>query len=405
MNKLIFSLVVSSIFFTLQSQEIAQWRGPARDGIYNEKGLLRKWPEAGPRLIWHFDKLGQGHSSAAVTSTAVYTSGMIDGKGVVFALDHSGRLLWQKEYATEWSENYYGVRSTPLIAGDKIYVMSALGNLVCMNSLNGQILWTIDLFKEYDGRNIQWGVTENLLADGNILYVTPGGTDANVLALDRNTGKLIWKSKGNGEKSGYCSPILVNLSGRKIFITMMEKSIMGLDASDGKFLWKHEQTNQWSVHPNIPIYKDGYLFCTSGYGKGGVMLKLSPDGTSVTEVWRNKSLDPRTGGVVLLNGKLYGAGDYTRKLLCLDWKTGKELYSANLFVPGTTIANDGLLYVYGESGKIGLIEPKDDSFNVLSSFKVPFGADQHWANLVLHNKRLYVRHGTSLMVYDVAEGK
>jgi outer membrane protein assembly factor BamB len=405
MRRIINTLLISLAAVTVYSQEIAQWRGPNRDGVYNEKGLLRKWPEGGPRLIWHFDKLGQGHTSAAVTANAIYTTGMINDKGIVFSFDHNGKLLWQKEYGTEWTENWFGVRSTPLIYDKELYIMSSFGKLLCMNASNGQVIWTVDLFKQYDGRNIQWGVTENLLADGNMLFVTPGGTDANVLALDRITGKLIWKSKGNGEKSGYCSPILVNLSGRKIFITMMEKSIMGLDASDGRFLWKHEQTNQWSVHPNIPIYKDGYLFCTSGYGRGGVMLKLSPDGNSVTEVWRNKSLDPRTGGVVLLDGKLYGAGDYTRKLLCLDWKTGKELYSANLFVPGTTIANDGLLYVYGESGKIGLIEPKDDSFNVLSSFKVPFGADQHWANLVIYNKRLYVRHGTSLMVYDIAGGQ
>jgi len=155
------------------------------------------------------------------------------------------------------------------------------------------------------------------------------------------------------------------------------------------------------VHPNTPIYKDGLLFCTSGYGLGSVMLKLSPDGNSVTELWKEATCDPKIGGAVLLNDRIYGTGDRNRKLFCIDWKTGTELFSVRQLAPANLIANDGLLYVYSESGKVSLIEPKSDGINVISSFPVPFGANPHWAHLVLKNKKLYVRHGTSLMVYDV----
>ena len=402
MNKLFFTILVSIFCINVSAQDIAQWRGPYRNGIYNEPGVLKKWPDAGPKLLWHFEELGDGHTSAAVTSKAIFTTGMINGTGNIFAFDLQGKLLWKKEYSTEWAESHNGVRSTPLVVKDKLYFVSGYGKLYCMNCSDGKTVWTIDLIEEYGARNITWGITENLLFDGNILYCTPGGPDAAMIALDINTGKLIWKSKGNDETSAYCSPIIINVQNKKILATIMKNSICGFDAASGAALWKFEFIMEPDVHPNSPVYIDGYLFCTSGYGLGSVMLKLSADGSSVTEVWKNASCDTKIGGVVVLNGRIYGTGDRNRKFFCLDWKTGKELFSIKDLAPANIISNDGLLYVYSESGKISLIEPKQDGFNVISSFPVPFGTNTHWAHLVIKNKRLYVRHGTSLMVYDIA---
>lgn len=402
MNKLLFSILIIVSCLSVSGQDVAQWRGPYRNGIYNESGLLKKWPDAGPKLLWHFDELGDGHASAAVTGSAIYTTGMTEGKGFVFAFDLQGKLLWKREYAAEWTESHNGVRSTPLVINDKLYFFSSFGKLFCLKTENGQDIWTIDTFKDYGGRNITWGVTENLLYDGNILYCSPGGAEASVIAVDRNTGKLIWKSSGNSEKSAYCSPIMVQLASRKLLITMMEKSIHGFDAATGKLLWKFDHNTEPYVSPNVPIFIDGNLYCTSGYGLGGVMLKLSADGSSVTEVWKNSSLDTKMGGDVVLNGRIYGTGDRNRKFFCLDWQTGKELYSIKDLAPANIIANDGLLYVYSESGKISLIEPKTDGLNIISSLPVPFGANPHWAHLVIKDKKLYVRHGTSLMVYDIS---
>jgi len=403
MRNLLAFIVVSLFCFDISAQDIVQWRGVNRDGIYNEKGLMKQWPENGPVSLWHFDELGDGHSSATVTSNAIYTAGTLNGNGLVFAFDLNGKLLWKTEYGKEWVESWPGVRSTPLFVDGSLYIMSGYAKVVCLDALKGNIRWSVDLLKDYDGRNIVWSVTENLLVDGNKLFCTPGGVDANVVALDRNNGKLIWKSKGKGEMSAYCSPMMIKLSDKSIFVTMTANSIIGLDASNGNLLWSHEQTNQYSVHANTPIFSHGYLYCVSGYGKGGVMLKLSPEGNSVTEVWRNTSLDNRFGGVILLNGKLYGSGDKSRKWFVLDWQSGKELGSSDMFPKsGNIIFADGLLYCYSENGEVGLVEPKDNGFNLISKFKVPFGANQHWAHLVIKDKKLYVRHGTSLMVYSIA---
>jgi outer membrane protein assembly factor BamB len=402
MAKLSLTILISLLCIILGAQDVAQWRGPNRDGIYNETGLLKKWNDGGPKLIWHFDGLGDGHTSAAVTSSGIFTTGMIDGTGYVFALSTAGKLLWKKEYGKEWAENWNGSRSTPLVIDDKLYVLSSYWKLSCMSTVDGKVIWSADLQKDYGARNNEWGIAENLLFDGNVVYCTPGGPAASIVALDRNTGKMIWKSKGNGNKSAYCSPIMIKVQNRKIIITMLEQAVCAFDAATGQLLWQFEHINDTGVHPNVPSYLNGYLYCTSGYGKGGEMLKLSADGTSVTEVWRNKELDSRTGGVVVLNGRIYGSGDRNRKIFCLDWQTGKVIFSSKEMAPATLIADDGLLYIYSESGKVFLVEPKADGFNILSSFAVPFGANPHWAHLVIKDKKLYLRHGTSLMVYDIA---
>jgi len=401
MKKLALFFCVLITMSGLYSQEISQWRGPNRDGIYNESGLLKQWPQSGPAMLWSYEGLGNGHAAVSVTKSKIFAAGTADEMGFIVALDHSGKLLWKTDYGKEWTESFPGVRSAPLFYIDKVYTLSSFGELVCMNAEKGNILWKIDVTKDYDGENIKWGYTENLLIDDNKLYCTAGGKNDNVLALNKDTGKLIWKSKGNSEKSAYCSPMIVNLTNRKILVTHTEKSIIGIDATDGKFLWSFDHPNEWSVQPNTPIYHEGLLYCTSGYGQGGVMLKLSPDGASVSEVWRNKVPDPKMGGMVLLNGKIYGSGDNTRKWFCLDWKTGELLYSSDMMKRGNIISAEGLLYCYDDAGTMGLVEPGTSDFKLISSFKVPLGEDQHWAHPVIHDKKLYIRHGSALMVYDI----
>ncbi|MFN8206054.1 MAG: PQQ-binding-like beta-propeller repeat protein [Bacteroidales bacterium] len=399
-----FPLLLITMFapLMLAGQVNTQWRGDNRDGIYNETGLLKQWPETGPGLLWHYDELGDGHTSASVTADRIFTSGMKDSTGYVFAFDLNGKLIWQKSYGPEWTESWPGVRTTPVLNDGKLYLMSGFGKIVCMDPASGKIIWQTDLMKEYGAPNITWAFTENLLIEGNMLFCTPGGPEHNVMALDKNTGKRIWSAMGKGEKSAYGSPILIRLPKLKILVVMTERSILGLDASNGTLLWSHEQTNEWSVHPNTPVYTNGMLYCVSGYGRGGVMLQLAPDGKSVKELWRNTSLDNRMGGVVMKDGRIYGTGDKTRSLQCLDAQTGKLLYSMPNLAPGNIIFADGLLYVYAERGTVNLIEPLPDQFKLLSSFKVPYGTSQHWAHLVIVNKRLYVRHGNSLMVYNLA---
>ncbi len=387
----------------VSAQEIAQWRGENRDGIYNETGLLKQWPADGPNMLWHYDELGPGHASAAVTNDFVYTSGTTEeGIGFVIALNHMGQKVWQTEIGKEWMDNFDGTRSTPLIYNGKLYIMSSYGKLFCMDAVDGSVIWQTDLFTDYDGRNIKWGVTENLLIHGNTLFVTPGGTKSNVLAFNKDTGSLIWKSAAKKELSAYCSPDIIELENINIFVTQTDTSIIGLDASDGNLLWSYPHPNRWSVQANTPIYHKGKLYCFSGYGKGGVMLQISEDGKTITKLWDNQALDSKMGGAVLIDGKIYGSGDKNKEWFCLDWESGETLYSSKMIKVGNIIYADGLLYCYGDGGTVGIVDPKTENYNLISSFEVPYGEKYHWAHLVIVDKKLYVRHGTSLMVYDIA---
>ncbi len=400
--RILFSLLTLMLSVTVMAQTESQWHGPNRDGIYPDKNLLKSWPAEGPKLLWRFDEIGTGHASAAVTKDFIYTAGVVGLNGFIFCFTPDGKLVWKMPYGEEWMESWPGTRSTPMINDGKIYFLSGMGKLMCLNTQNGSLVWTINILNALHGKNIQWGLTENLLIDGNTLYCTPGGPDTNVVAMDKNSGKTIWVSKGNGEKSAYCSPILIKLSARNVFVTQTENSILGIDAGTGKLLWRHDQPNRYSVHANTPIFHDGNLFCSSGYGKGGVMLKLAADGSSVQEVWRNSNMDNRMGGFVLINGRIYGSDDNGKAWYCLDWATGKVIFSEKITGKGSIISADGMLYCYGDNGEIALAEPTPTGFKKISSFKVPFGTDQHWAHLVIANGRLYVRHGNSLMVYQIS---
>jgi outer membrane protein assembly factor BamB len=402
MKRMIISLALILIGTYAFTQDQGNWRGPNRDGIYSETGLLKQWPEEGPQLLWSFEQLGDGHSSVSVIKDRIYTSGMTGEMGFVYALDLNGNLIWKTEYGVEWTENWNGLHSTPYFYKDKLYIISAFGKLVCLNAANGQIVWSVEVFKDYDGVNIKWGITENLLIENDVLYCTPGGKTANVIALNPANGKLIWKSAGKGEESAYCSPLIINHNNRKIFVTHTAKSIIGIDPVNGKLLWTFEHTNQWAVHPNTPIYYNGKLLCFSGYGQGAVMLKLSDDGNSVTEVWRNKLIDNQMGGLVLLDGKIYGSGHKSKSWHCVDWNTGETLYSEKVAGNGIIIFADGMLYGYGDNGEVVLLKPTDKGFEKVSSFKVTKGSNQHWPHLVIHNKKLYVRRGKALMVYSIS---
>ncbi len=402
MKKYFFTLVTFLILSNIIAQEVSQWRGPNRDGIYPETGLLKAWPEDGPELLWHFDELGEGFSSVAITPDAIYTSGADGDQGYVFALDHDGNLLWKSTYGTEWTESYPGARTTPLFLDNKLYMISGMAKIFCMNAADGKMIWEVDLIEKYGAINIKWGVTENLAFLEDKIFCSPGGEKHDVIALDKNTGELIWTSKGLGEITAYCSPNIINHNGEDMLITQTKSSILGLDANTGALLWNHPQPNKWSVHANTPYYRDGRVYCVSGYGQGGVMVELAEDGKSATEIWREINLDGRMGSFIVMGDFIYGPADQGLKWYGLKWETGETLFGESMIKKGNITAADGMLYLYGEDGKVMLAEPKEGQIIEKSRFRVPYGSEQHWAFPVFKDKKMYLRHGNSLMVYNVA---
>ncbi len=396
-------IILMLFFSNINAQEISQWRGPNRDGIYPEKNLLTQWPEGGPKLLWKYENLGIGYTSAAVTTTKVYITGTTDSTSYLYAFNHSGELLWKKLLGKEWTVNFPGVRSSPLIYDGLGYVLSGLGVVSCFDAESGNILWKVDLYKQYNGREVKFGITENFLIDGDKLFCTPGGEENNVIALNRKTGELIWKSKGVGEVSAYCSPRIIEYKGTRYLLTITAKSIISLNPENGVLVWSHDLQYPDGIHSNTPIFRDGYIFAMNGWDYGSVMLKLSDDGKSVTEVWRSKLFDLEHGGVILMGDNIYGSDWATKNFSCVDWKTGEVKYSVKTIFPASVITADGLIYCYTYTGEVLLIKPLERGFEVVSNFKVEGVKRDHIAIPVIDKGRLFIRYANSLWVYSIAK--
>lgn len=387
-------------------EKISQWRGPDRNGIYHETGLLKSWPENGPDMLWSFEGLGAGHGNAGHGTDKIFILGMPDSIGVLYTFDYSGNLIRQSEYGPEWNENYTGVRSTPTIAGDLVYFESGHGIVYCYNGNTGKKLWSVNLFKSYDAEKTTWGMAESLLIDGDRLFCTPGGKVNNIVALNRFTGETIWTSPGNRQPAAYCSPILVKHNNASLIVTMTAESIVGVDSETGRFYWQVPQFQGNKIHANTPVFSNGIIYCSSENAKtncGIVALRLSDDGKSVTPLWRNENFKNLMGGIIVKDGFIYGSLYQKRSWCCLNAYTGQILYTVTTFDDGNIIMSDDLFYCYSEKGEVALVRANSSSFEVISKFQVPLGSDQHWSHPVINDGRLYVRHGTVLMVYNIKD--
>ncbi len=393
-----------------QNTETSQWRGPNRDGIYVETNLLKVWPENGPEMKWSFEGLGYGHSAVAVANSKVYVTGMKDtvaSVGTLFTFDLQGNLLWEKDYGKDFSSNFYGTRSTPIVINNLIYIESGVGAVYCLNAETGDKVWSVDFMGDLGVDSvIQFGYAESVLIDGDNLICVPGGKKNNVVALNRFSGELVWSSKGAGEIATYNSPILINQNGIKLVIAMTSGSVMGIDANTGKMYWRIEQTQQNKIHANTPLFCDGKLLVSSADRKetsGLVQLQLSDNGKSAAVVWRDKKFISLMGGFVKIDSCLYGSAYLRKDWRVIDWNTGKTLVKNKELGGGAIIYADGLFYCYAErDGAMALVNATPSKFEILSKFKVPLGTKEHWAHPVIDDGTLYIRHGNALMAYNIS---
>jgi len=284
-----------------------------------------------------------------------------------------------------------------------------MGQVACFDARTGDETWAVDVAKQFGTRYDYWGIAESPLVVDGLVLCTASGTKATMVGLDKRTGRTVWASPSLGEESNYCSPICGTLPKRRLIVTRLKQSIIGVDAAHGEILWRIRyadyQSSPHGIHPVSPVYHDGSFYTTSGYECGGALHRLSEDGRTVTRQGVDGVLDGHHGGVVLVDGYLYGSsfkGHYAGDWVCLDGSTGKVMYQEPWICKGSIAFADGLLYCYEEKeGTIGLVRPSPQRLEVLGSFKVPKGTGPHWAHPVICGGRLYLRHGDALMAYDV----
>ncbi len=385
-----------------------QFRGPNRDGkAADGVTLMKTWPEGGPKQRWVYDALGDGYGSATVAGQGVYITGMEGNDGVLYALDLDGKLVWKTTYGADWEKAHRGSRTTPTFHNGKLYLMSGHGRAACYDAKSGKELWAVDTAAVFGARNISWGITESPLVLPDKAIFTPGGPKAGMVALNPDTGATVWVCDELGDLSGYCSPILVVRGNRKIIAQLMGTTFVGIEADTGKLLWREARVPAppYAIQAVSPVYADGRLYITSGYGgERGEMFLLSEDGGAVTRAWRDSDLDCHHGGLILHNGHVYGAADrnHRNQWICLKLETGKVAAMIEGVGKGSVAFADGMLYTLSEKGMMGLVDPDPENFRMVASFRGPSGgAGPYWAHPSIADGRLYVRHGTTLFVYDI----
>ncbi len=395
---------------TAARAEWAQFRGANRNGkAAKSEDLLQEWPDGGPELMWTSEKLGFGFSSTCVADGSIYLTGLEDKKGYIYKLNLDGELQWKTSYGKAWTGAHPGTRTTPTYRDGKLYIMSGHGKAACYDAESGEEIWAVNTKEKFGARQIRWGITESPLVLGDKVIFSPGGENAGLVALNPENGDTVWVCQGVNDKSGYCSPITIRRGGKKIIVQLMATTLIGINADNGELLWrvKREPSPKYGIQAVHPVYEDGKMYLTSGYGgRRGQMFRVSEDGTSVKRGWSDAELDCHHGGLILLDGYIYGSSHANNRgqWLCMDLDSGDVVAGLRGVGKGCVVYGDGMLYTFGQKGGVGLVEPGPDNFRMVSSFrlsKISKGRGPYWAHPAISDGVLYLRHGGYVFAYDI----
>ena len=391
------------------AEDWPQWRGPRRDGISKESGLLKEWPKEGPRLLWQRKDLGSGYSTPAVVGERLFTmsnEGM-ENESVQALSVKDGKELWTVrvgKVGPNEGPQYPGARSTPTVEGPLLYALGSDGDLACIEAASGKVRWQKNLRLDFGGKPGKWAYSESPLVDGDVLVCTPGGSMATVVALNKKSGDVIWKS-AIGDQAAYASVVISEAGGVKQYVQFLEKGVVGLDAKTGKLLWRYDKTAEGSpANIPTPIVDKDYVYTATGRAGGG-LIKLKREGAAFTveQIYFIAKMPTAIGGAVKLGEQLYGTTG--QGLLCADFLSGSVKWQERAVGAGAVCFADSNLYVHGENGDVALVEATPDSYREKGRFTPPEqpdrGRSKAWAYPVVANGRLYIRDMGSLWCYDV----
>ena len=417
-------VIIATISFTMlacaaSADDWPQWQGAERNAISKERGLLKEWTKDGPPLAWNKKELGGGDSAPSIAAGRIFGMSNRGEDEVVWALSEpDGKSVWVTRlgpvFKQQMPQGKEGPGCTPTVDGDHIYVEGLGGDVACIEAKDGKVIWQRSLQNDFGGEPPTWSYRESPLVDGDKVICTPGGEDTTVVALDKLTGKTVWKSQVPGSpKAAYASPIAINFNGQRQYVQVTQKALVGIAAADGKFLWRYDRcANSHGINCSTPIYQDGLVFAASAYGAGGGLVKLGKEesgGVKAEEVYFSKKMQNHHGGMILLDGSLYGAngGNEGGALVCLDFQTGNVLWderddTERRAPKGSLAFADDRLYYRTEKGTMLLIEPNSKQYVERGRFEQPDRTQKPaWAHPVIANGKLYLRDQDLLLCYDV----
>jgi outer membrane protein assembly factor BamB len=395
--------------------EWPRWRGVNFDNKSPETGLLKSWPAAGPPLLWQVEGLGTGFASVAVAGGKIFTMGRLSGVDSILVLDEGdGHVLVTAPVGPGKRER--GPNCTPTVDGNLMYGLSIDGDLVCAEVATGKQVWRKSYAGDFGGRMMSgWGYSESPLVDGDRLICTPGGEQAIMAALDKRTGNVIWKTPlpAGGERgkdgAGYSSIVISEGAGVKQYVQLVGRGVIGVAADSGKLLWGYNKVANDTANIPTPIVSGDYVFCSTGYGAGAALLKLSGSRGQVEakEVYfkPGNEVQNHHGGMVLVDGYVYMGNKHNEGFpLCLNMLTGEKAWDPGRGAGRGSAAvayADGMLYFRYQDGTMALIEANPKQYHLVSSFKLPSVRAESWPQPVIAGGRLWLRDQEALMCYDL----
>jgi outer membrane protein assembly factor BamB len=384
--------------------EWPQWRGPNRDNLSRETGLLKEWPEGGPPLAWKAKGIGRGYSTVSVAGGRIFTMGDGGDASYVHALSpDGGRRLWSAKVGKPGGD-YPGTRSTPTVDGGRVYALGQHGDLVCLDAASGREQWRKSFTKDFGGKMMSgWGYAESVLVDGDHVVCTPGGPKGTIVALDKDTGKTVWRTKGFTDSAAYCSIVVAEIGGVRQYVQMTDAGVVGVAADGGKVLWRAPRKGETAVIPT-PLVKGELVFVSSGYGVGCNLFRITPTSggkLNAEQVYQNNEMENHHGGMVVVGDHVYGSSD-PGILKCVELKTGKEVWHDRSVGKGSVAYADGNLYLRGEAGPVALVEATPAGYREKGTFEQPDRShDAAWPHPVVAGGKLYLRDQDVLLCYDV----
>jgi outer membrane protein assembly factor BamB len=390
----------------------AQWRGPDRSGIFPEKGLLQEWPKSGPENTLKVDGIGSGYSTPVMYEGIIYVTGKIDADDYLNAINQDGEIIYQVAYGKSWTNTYPDSRCTPTIDGDRIYLISGTGQMVCLNREDGSTLWSVNANDKFKGKIHKWGVAESpLVIDDKVIY-TNGGDNTSVVAFNKLSGETAWTTESVGGARTYVSPVIYQYEKVRLIVASTADYVIGIDPANGKVSWKYKylpddpaKSRGANNSTNSAIIKGNEIFISKGYDQYGVLLQVAEDGKGISEKWRTDVLDTHHGHYVNVGDYIYGSNwesNSKGNWICLEWKTGIVMYEEKWHTKGPIAYADQKLYCYEErSGNVALVNPTPEKFDIVSTFKIEHGSGPHWAHPYIVDGKLLIRHGDVLMVFNI----
>lgn len=391
----------------LRAEDWPGWRGSDRTNRCQEKGLLQSWPPEGPPLVWKIENLGEGFASCSIVGDAIFTMGNREGQEQVIALStKDGSELWSATIGPVQHDGagYPGPRATPTYDAGRLYALGLNGDLVCLDAKSGAPIWRRNLVRDFGGQIPTWGYSESVLVDGDWALCTPGGSQATLVALEKSNGNTVWES-AIGDGAGYSSIIAIQPGGAKQYAQFTGQGLIGVRPRDGELLWRYNAPANGTANIATPIADGSLVFAASGYGTGGGLVQLEAHDSEIVakERYFTKNMKNHHGGMVLVDGYLYGSND-PGLLTCLDFKTGEVRWKDRRPGKGSILFADGRIIARSEEGKLSLVEAKPDDFVLHGQFEQPHRSTQpSWPHPVIANGKMYLRDQNVLLCYDVRD--